>query len=317
MAYEYLPITDPTWIETKEQLNVSDYIQVRPTNCADVPIGIPNWEPQPCCLSELFKNWEQELRTFEVKSDDVWVASYSKNGTTWTQEMVWLICNDLDFETARNTHLRQRSPFLEISTLHKDRGNAFELLKNMPGPRVIKTHLPVGLLPPRIWSVKPKIVHVKRNPKSVAVSYFHHSKMTHFKGDLDQFIQLLKKDLHYFSPYHCHVIEYYELQNYDNILYLCYEDMKRDLRSSVLKTCKFFGKTYTDEQIDKLCQHLSFDSMKANDTVNYKDFGGEGRFMRQGTADGWKRELNDHQIAEIDRWTESAVEEKYRHLFNA
>ncbi|XP_055611864.1 luciferin sulfotransferase-like [Uranotaenia lowii] len=316
MAFEYLPITDPTWIETNEQLNISDYILVKPKNYSQVPIGIPNWEPQPCCLSELFKTWAHELHQFEVKPDDVWVVTYPKNGTTWAQEMVWLICNDLNFETALNTHLRQRSPFFEISTLDKDRSNTVEFLKTAPSPRIIKTHFPVALLPTQIWTMKPKIVHVKRNPKSVAVSYYHHSRMAHYKGSLDQFIQSFKKDLEYYSPYHSHVIEYYELQNYENILYLSYEDMKRDLRSSVLRTCQFFGKTYTDEQIEQLCQHLSFDSMKANDNVNYKDFGG-GKFMRQGSADGWKRELNADQIAEIDRWTESVVEEKYRYLFEA
>ncbi|XP_055602648.1 luciferin sulfotransferase-like [Uranotaenia lowii] len=315
MAYEYFPITDPTWEETNQELGESDYILVKPKDYSHVPIGIPNWEPQPCCMSELFKNWERELHQFEVKPDDVWVATYPKNGTTWTQEMVWLICNGLDFEKARNNHIRQRFPFLEISTMISDR-DSFGLVRNMASPRFIKTHLPVGLLPPQIWSVKPKIVHVKRNPKSVAVSYYHHSKNIHYKGSLDQFIHSFKKDLQYYSPYHNHVIEYHELQNYENILYLSYEDMKRDLRSSILETCHFFGETYTDEQIEQLCQHLSFDSMKANNKVNYTDEKGEGKFMRQGTADGWKRELSVEQITEIDCWTEDVVEEKYRYLFD-
>lgn len=31
--------------------------------------------------------------------------SFKKNilGSTWAQEMVWLLANDLDYETARNT----------------------------------------------------------------------------------------------------------------------------------------------------------------------------------------------------------------------
>ena len=33
-------------------------------------------------------------------------------GTTWTQEMVWLILNDCDFQGAKKT-LNIRSPFLE------------------------------------------------------------------------------------------------------------------------------------------------------------------------------------------------------------
>jgi hypothetical protein len=33
-------------------------------------------------------------------------------GTTWTQDMVWLIANDCDFEGAKKL-LRERVPFLE------------------------------------------------------------------------------------------------------------------------------------------------------------------------------------------------------------
>ena len=32
---------------------------------------------------------------------DVWVVTPPKCGTTWTQEMVWLLANDLDYEGAK------------------------------------------------------------------------------------------------------------------------------------------------------------------------------------------------------------------------
>jgi hypothetical protein len=34
-------------------------------------------------------------------------------GTTWTQELVWLIANDLDYETARSILQMQRFPLFE------------------------------------------------------------------------------------------------------------------------------------------------------------------------------------------------------------
>jgi len=34
-------------------------------------------------------------------------------GTTWTQELVWLLANDLDYEKARHIPQIQRFPFLE------------------------------------------------------------------------------------------------------------------------------------------------------------------------------------------------------------
>ena len=32
---------------------------------------------------------------------DVWLVTPPKCGTTWTQEMVWLLANDLDYEAAK------------------------------------------------------------------------------------------------------------------------------------------------------------------------------------------------------------------------
>ena len=32
------------------------------------------------------------------RKSDIWVLSYPRSGTTWTQEMVWQIANKCDFE---------------------------------------------------------------------------------------------------------------------------------------------------------------------------------------------------------------------------
>lgn len=55
----------------------------------------------------------EEIKNMEVYEDDVWILSYPKCGTTWTQEMVWLINNNLDYEAAARKNLIFRSPFLE------------------------------------------------------------------------------------------------------------------------------------------------------------------------------------------------------------
>jgi hypothetical protein len=53
------------------------------------------------------------LYNFESRSDDVWVATFPRSGTTLTQEMVWLIENDFDFVTAQKKTLGERFPFYE------------------------------------------------------------------------------------------------------------------------------------------------------------------------------------------------------------
>ena len=48
-----------------------------------------------------------------VRDDDVWIVTLPKCGTTWMQELLWLVLYDFDFEAARSEHLEVRTPFLE------------------------------------------------------------------------------------------------------------------------------------------------------------------------------------------------------------
>uniref|UniRef100_A0A1Y1NHD5 Sulfotransferase domain-containing protein n=1 Tax=Photinus pyralis TaxID=7054 RepID=A0A1Y1NHD5_PHOPY len=65
-----------------------------------------------------YLQFEEEIRTFEIRDSDIIVASYPKAGTTWTQELVWLIGNDLDFKAAEE-HLDKRFPHFEYNTYQR------------------------------------------------------------------------------------------------------------------------------------------------------------------------------------------------------
>ena len=41
-----------------------------------------------------------KVLNFEVRPDDIWIVTYTKCGTTWTQEIVWHIMNGV------NVHFR-------------------------------------------------------------------------------------------------------------------------------------------------------------------------------------------------------------------
>ena len=47
-----------------------------------------------------------------MREDDIWIISYPKTGSTWTQELVWMLINDVDAEKAKGP-LISRVPFLE------------------------------------------------------------------------------------------------------------------------------------------------------------------------------------------------------------
>ncbi|XP_046383783.1 luciferin sulfotransferase-like [Ischnura elegans] len=266
------------------------------------------------------------FREMEVRSDDVWVASYPKSGTTWSQEMVWCISNDLDFDRAKSVMLRLRFPFVENSCMSKFHGkpgeentpsykygfNSVKYISDLPSPRFIKTHISWDLLPEQVKSKKPKIVCVARNPKDTCVSYFHHcSLLEGFRGSLSDFVTLFLEDTVAFSPYWDNLLSYWEHKDDSNVLFLTYEEMKKDLPSVVGKVCKFLDKKMpSDEDLKALCNHLSFDSMKANDAVNYeclvekKRSSTDQHFMRKGKVNAWKEEMSPEDVKRFDDWIE-------------
>ena len=54
-----------------------------------------------------YLGYEKQIREMEVRSDDVWISSFPKCGTTWTQEMVWNIVNNMDLDTAKSVNLNK------------------------------------------------------------------------------------------------------------------------------------------------------------------------------------------------------------------
>lgn len=60
-----------------------------------------------------FVKHANQLYNFEAREDDIWVVTFARSGTTWTQELVWMIANDLDYVRAQRELLTARSPFFE------------------------------------------------------------------------------------------------------------------------------------------------------------------------------------------------------------
>ena len=73
--------------------------------------------------------------------------------------------------------------------------------------------------------------------------------------------------------------------------FVIFNNCFQDLKSIVLEVCKFLGKSLPDSVIDKIVEHSSFKSMKANpmsnpDTLKFNDPKVDGKlsFMRKGMS---------------------------------
>ena len=53
------------------------------------------------------------IKNFNVLEDDVFLCGFPRSGTTFTQEMIWLILHDFDFEEAKKVDAYNRSQWFE------------------------------------------------------------------------------------------------------------------------------------------------------------------------------------------------------------
>ena len=220
----------------------------------------------------------KRIYRMQVTEKDIWVVTYPRSGTTWTQEMVWNILNNLDFERARKTDIDEKFFFLDMDILkshsHGDAPGFLDKAEAKLGQqRLIKSHLPLHLLPPDLLS-KCKVVYVARNPKDVVVSYYHHHKLTKsVEKDLQfpDFVKFFMSELLVQDPYMAHVKEAVSMMNNPNMKFLWYEDMKRDLPAAIRDVASFLNKDLKDSDIAALADYLDVKNMKQNPAVNHQD----------------------------------------------
>ena len=121
------------------------------------------------------QRWEY-LENFELQSDDLFVASHPKSGTTWTQQIVRLLRNRGQDD---GKLLDRAMPWLDVLDSEYGSKNGYypSFEKTMSHPRVFKSHLFYRMMPggpPN--TTQAKYIYVARNSKDVCVSFWHHTK---------------------------------------------------------------------------------------------------------------------------------------------
>ncbi|KAJ1125245.1 hypothetical protein NDU88_003679 [Pleurodeles waltl] len=253
------------------------------------------------------ENWEQ-VEVFQAREDDILIATYPKAGTTWVSEIVDLIMNNCDPEKCKRDAIYNRVPFLEGAMPGVPSGT--EILTAAPSPRVIKTHLPVQLLPKTFWDKDCKVIYVARNAKDIAVSYFYFYQMAvvhPHPGTWEEFLEKFMDGEVVFGSWYDHVKGWWEKQKNCRILYLFYEDMKEDPKREIQRILQFLEKDISEEALEKIVHLTSFQEMKSNPMANYSSVPKDimdhtiSPFMRKGIAGDWK---NHFTLAQNEQFEE-------------
>ncbi|OBS56950.1 hypothetical protein A6R68_11925, partial [Neotoma lepida] len=164
----------------------------------------------------------ETMEDFEIRDDDVFIVTYPKSGTIWTQQILNLIYFEGHRNRTENVQTVDRAPFFEYNVHNLD-------FAKMPSPRIFTSHLAYYLVPKGLKKKKAKILYIYRNPKDILISFFHFSNWVVSLEATDTIEHYLEKFLDGKVVGSCwfdHIRGWYEHRHDFNIMFLRYEDMK-------------------------------------------------------------------------------------------
>jgi hypothetical protein len=256
---------------------------------------------------------EEQLRfysTFKTRPGDVFLITYPKAGTLWLVEIVRRIVmpNNTNTSTVsvkeKLKFVGNAGPLFEVCT--------HDQLDSLPSPRYMVTHLPLNLIPYDREN-QAKYIYLARNPKDLAVSYFYFLRSLpffDFKGTWEEFLEhFMKGDLPWGS-YYDHILEWWSHKNNQNVLFLKYEDLKKDLKGQTKIIGEFLGFHLSDEEAGFVSEKCTFQAMKANPDQAMKNFSKlfkQGAYLRKGIVGDWKNHFSDEQLKQFQKLYESCM----------
>jgi len=228
-------------------------------------------------------------------SEDIFIATQMKCGTTWMQQIVFEILHggEGDLSDDGYRHMYALSPWIETSptsSVPMERAPLVGPKKN----RIIKTHMPAQLIPDNDGA---KYIYVTRHPVSC------------FASCVD-FINLLGgpmiPDRKHLLDWYCsedmwwmswpdHVESWWKRsQQHDNVLFVHYEELKQDLPGMITKIAEFLNTPLSDDEHKKVVHKAGFEYMKEHEyyfemfAPNVFSVSNDIRFMQSGA-------LNRHE----------------------
>ena len=270
--------------------------------------NVVNGVPVPSFLDQ--QRMDEVKDDFCLRVGDLFIASYPKSGTSWTRQIVKLILNNGEDDGKSLESI----PWLSAIGRYgpHPRPDLATVAAAMPSPRAFFEHAPYDMMPGGLPSASPaKYIYVSRNPKDVMVSFYYHhlsgKGRFDFSGTWDIFFNLFLTGKVCFGSWFDHVLEWWKHKDDPNVLFLKYEDMKKDHPGAVRAIAEFMGCDLTPDVVDKIVKESTINRMKANPNTNFSWFPATvyalkeiNPFVRKGIVGDWKNHFTAEQSALFD-----------------
>lgn len=252
-------------------------------------------------------------RGVTVFPDDVFVVSYPRSGNTWTRFLIGNLIYQDDPVTFAN--IESRIPEIYF--------NADWRLRQLKRPRILKSH-------ESFQPHYPAVIYIVRDPRDVAVSYYHHNVKAGNVADnyaIEDFIPRFMAAE--FDPklgsWFDNVLSWLRLrQGSERFLLLRYEEMKQNPAAELQRIAQFLERHHfsrVDTSSDKLARAVELSSpqrmrelekTQAKDWVLTRKMRQDKPFVRTATAGGWKATLSERSVALLEAtWGELMKELGY------
>ncbi len=237
---------------------------------------------------------QRQGRNLVVFPDDVFLVSYPKSGNTWTRFLV-----------ANLAYPREEVNFANINRLIPDpEALSKRVMTRLPRPRYIKSH---QYFDPRY----PKVVYVVRDPRDVALSQYHFHRKRRLVQDgtpVEDFItRFVAGSTSPYASWGENVAGWLATRHgHPSFLLLRYEDMIAHPAQEMAKLALFLGIDADLPRLEQVVERCSADQMRkleqqqAHQWSSTQNTRQDVPFVREAKAGGWKSNLPESSVAEIE-----------------
>lgn len=243
----------------------------------------------------------RDIQNLEIRPDDILIWSYAKCGNHWLWEMIRMLHRGhVDYD--QRTKEAHTTDFMTP-----------DMLKELPSPRPLNSHFLHRHLPRQIFEKKTKTIILHRDPKDVAVSWYHHMIGTEglfpYNGDFPDFLDLyLEGTVPYGSWFNFERSVLQSIKEHPDlpVHHMFYEDMKEDCARELRKMVKFLGMTASDELCQQVADACEFKKLKAviadrPDPLRLTWKEGTEGMCRKGIVGDWKNWFSEEDKERLDK----------------